>query len=134
MARGQPSIAHVKDMICAINAIAPQKSDLLPLLRCKILPIRRSRAGFTQVSFQNPQSNFAVADRTKLAKIFEDHVGFLDFSLDEVRQLDPFVHALGLSQNLLSSLCIEETACTDDGILDSDLIERFIERAYFLLR
>ena len=134
LAQGQPSIADVKEMIWAISAMDPEKRDLIPLVPCNILPVRRVRHGSAEVSLQICGSNFSVVDRTKLADIFREHVGFLDFSLEEVRQLDPFLQALDLSKKFLSCVCTEETACSDDGALDVDLAENFKNRAYDLLR
>lgn len=134
LADGQPSIDHVKEMIWAISAMNPETSDLIPLVPCNILPVKRVRHGSAEVSLQNCGSNFTVVDRTKLADIFRGHVGFLDFSLEEVRQLDPFLRALNLSKKYLSCVCTEETACSGDGVLDTNLTEKFNDRAYHLLR
>jgi hypothetical protein len=134
LARGHPSISEVKELIWAISAMDPKECDLISLVSLNILPVRRTRHGLAEKSLQNCESNFAVVDRTKLADIFEDHVGFLDFSLEEVRQLDPFLQATGLSKKYLSSVCTAETACGDDGVLDVELTEKFKDRAYHLLR
>lgn len=112
----------------------PGKRDLIPLVPCNILPVRRVRHGSAEVALQNCGSNFSVVDRTKLADIFRNHAGFLDFSLEEVRQLDPFLQALDLSKKFLSCVCTEETACSDDGVLNTDLTQEFNDRAYYLLR
>ncbi len=134
LAQGQPSIAVVKEMIWAINAMDPTKPDLIPLVPYNILPIRRMRHGSADMSLQNCGSNFSVVDRMKLADIFRDHTGFLDFSLEEVRQLDPILQALDLSKKFLSRVCIEETACSNNGVFDMDLTQEFNDRAYYLLR
>ncbi|CZR67410.1 uncharacterized protein PAC_17309 [Phialocephala subalpina] len=134
LAHGQPSIIEVKKMIWAISAKDPKRSDLTPLLSCNILPVKKARHDSANVSLQNCGSDFTVVDRTKLADIFKGHVGFLDFSLEEVRQLDPFLQALDLSKKYLSRVCTDETACSDDGVLDVDLTENFKNRAYDLLR
>jgi hypothetical protein len=120
-------------MIWAINAMDPKERDLSSLVARNVLPVTRSGnpAGTT---LQNCGNNFTVIDRTKLADIFREHVGFLDFSLEEVRQLDPFLQALDLSRKYLSRVCTEETTCGDDGVLDRTLTEEFKDRAYHLLR
>lgn len=133
LAELRPLISDVKDMIWAINAMDPKESDLTPLMARNVLPVRRwgNSAGTT---LQNCGNNFTVLDRTKLADIFREHVGFLDFSLEEVQQLDPFLQALGLSRKCLSRVCTEETACRDDGVIERALTEKFKDRAYHLLR
>ncbi|KAE8447535.1 hypothetical protein EG329_010665 [Mollisiaceae sp. DMI_Dod_QoI] len=134
LAHGQPTVVNVKQMIWAINAMDPKKSDVDPLLRCSILPIETAGSRSPSISFQTCQGNFVINDRMKLADTFVGRVGFLSFSLEEVRQLDPFLQALDLSKKYLSSVCIEETACTDDGVVDVNLTEQVRDRAYYLLR
>lgn len=134
LASKQPLITDMKDMIWAINAMKPSKSDLAPLAGLKILPIKRLKGGSFVVSLRNSESNYIVVDRQKLADIFEDYDKFLDFSLEEVSQLHPFLHALELDKNYISRLCTEESACSDDGVLDVSLTEKFQKRAYYLLR
>jgi hypothetical protein len=97
LAHGQPSIADVKKMTWAMSALESEKRDLTSLVPCNILPVRRVRHGSIEVLLQNCGSNFSVVDRTKLVNIFRDHVAFLDFSLEEVRQLHPFLEALDIS-------------------------------------
>ena len=121
-------------MIWAINALDPKESDLMSLLNHNIFPVRRLDVVSAETTLQNCGSNFTIIDRTKLADIFRAHVGFLDFSLEEVRQLDPFLQALTLSKKYLSHVCTEETACNDGGVLDVALTENFKDRAYYLLR
>jgi len=131
LAQGEPSLANIEQMIWAINAMDPKKDDLKTLVNCNILPVRYDSA---DISFQNCRSNFFIIDRVKLEDIFKGHVGFLAFSLEEVRQLDPFLQALDLSYKFLSQVCIEETACSEDGVVDKNLTEQLRDRAYDLLR
>ncbi len=84
-------------MTWAMSALESEKRDLTSLVPCNILPVRRVRHGSIEVLLQNCGSNFSVVDRTKLVNIFRDHVAFLDFSLEEVRQLHPFLEALDIS-------------------------------------
>lgn len=134
LAQGQPSVTAIKAMIWAINAMDPKESDLLPLVQHNILPVRITGHASAGISLQNCRRNFTVIDRTKLADIFTGHVGLLDFSLEEVRQLEPFLQALDLGKKYLSRVCTEESACSDDGDLDEILTDKFKDRAYHLLR
>jgi len=86
------------------------------------------------VSFQNANSNFVVNDRPKLEEVFKDHIGFFDFTLEEVRQLAPFLKALGLENNYLSHVTTEETACTENKLCDANLTQSFKNKSYGLLR
>lgn len=134
LAQGHPSVSAIKGMIDAINKMNPKKEDLSSLLEVNFLPILRINPPGEALRFQNSRSNFSIIDRTKLGEIFKSHTGFLDYSLEEVQNLAPFLKALGLSNKFLSRLCIEETACGDSGLMDLDLTEKFRNRAYYLLR
>jgi hypothetical protein len=128
-----PSVSKVKEMIWAINKMEPKQGDLNILITSEILPVRRPGSASNSYAFQSCQNNFAIIDRTKLAEIFDGHATFLDFTLEEVRQLYPFLHALDLERNYLSLLCDEETACVDNGSVDRKRTAEFKERAYDLL-
>jgi hypothetical protein len=119
--------------ILAINAMHPKPVDLECLEGCNILPIRGPSLE-EDAFLTHSQDDFAINDREKLAKMFNGHVKFLDFSLEEVCHLEPFLQALGLSKNFLSRLCTEKTDCDDDGIFEDTLTAKFKNRAYYLLR
>lgn len=113
----------------------PDHGDLDTLLTSDILPVRRPEPSPNQsIFFQSCQTDFVVVDRIKLADIFDGHVAFLDFTLEEVKQLDPFLHALSLGKKYLSLMCEEKTACDESGLFDSKLTAEFNDRAYDLLR
>lgn len=134
LANEQSSINQIKGMLWAINTMDPKQNDLASLLTQNILPIRKMRHGTAELSLQNCGADFVVTDRAKLENIFADSATFLDFSLEEVRQLDPLLQALNLSEKYLSHVYTEETSCSDDGISDWDLTLGFKDRAYHLLR
>jgi hypothetical protein len=134
LAHGRPSVHDIKKMIEAINAKDPKREDLISLAEVRFLPIRRTEPTSAEVCFQKSRSNFSVVDRTKLADIFKQHTGLLDFPLEEVLSLAPFLQALDLGNKYLSKLFTEETACPNDGFLDEGLTRNFKDRAYYLLR
>ena len=134
LSKGQPSPDKLKKMIWALNDMNPKESDLRPLMSCDFLPIRVGRSGSDSISLQSCSRNFAITDRAKLASSFTGQIGFLDFSLEEVRQLRPFLQALDLDRKYLSFICIENTACNEDRVLDRKLTKEFQDRAYYLLR
>jgi hypothetical protein len=134
LAQGQPSFADVKQIIWAINSMDPKERDLEAMRSCNILPISGDPSSADGTSLQTCQSTFVIIDRVKLADIFSGYIGFLDFSLEEVRQLDPFLKALRLGDKYLSCVCTEATACSEDGIPDRELTTEFMDRAYALLR
>ncbi|KAH6672240.1 hypothetical protein B0J14DRAFT_69385 [Halenospora varia] len=133
----RPSISRVKELIWAINAMDPEPADLETLLTSDILPVRILDGDSSHIIIlQAPQSDLAINDRNKLARVFQNTPGatILDFTLEEVLQLEPFLQALGLQNKYLSSMYDEETACGDEGVVDNNLTEKFRERAYDLLR
>jgi len=107
------------------------------LLDSAILPVNTVHPDQNRTTrLQTPGSAYAINDRNTLARVFESEPGatFLDFSLDEVLQLAPFLQALNVQDKYLSSIYDEETACEDDGVVDNSLTKAFKERAYDLLR
>jgi hypothetical protein len=124
----------MKRMMKAINAKDPKREDVISLAEVRFLPIGRTGPGSAEVRFQNCRSNFSIVDRAKLADIFKQHTGLLDFSLEEVLSLAPFLQALGLGNKYLSQLCTEETARPNHGVLAEDLTQNFRNRAYYFLR
>lgn len=128
-------IARVKQLIWAVNEMKPKSADLNILLTCKFLPVRGLQRGAgTEIELRSSQSDFVIVDRSKVARIFEDDLEFLDFSLEEILQLKPFLRAMGLSDKYLSKLYSEETDCQGESMLDSRLTADFNSRAYELLR
>lgn len=135
LATQQPTTQRVKQLIWAINGMKPRPSDLNTLSTCDFLPVRVSRHGVAQhIEFLACQSDFAIVDRIKLADIFEGHVDFLDFSLEDILQLEPFLTSLDLGDKYLSQVCREETDCQGESSLDNRLTADFKIRAYDLLR
>jgi hypothetical protein len=121
-------------MIWAINNMDPRQGDLELMVECSILPVREGQPSSESVTFRNCHDNFVVTDRVKLGEVFQGHIGFLDFSLEEVRQLNPFIQALNLDRKFLTLVCKKRTACTEERVLDARLTTEFKDRAYALLR
>lgn len=126
------SIESIKKMIKAINRMNPTRQALESLATCYILPIRRHASG--NIKLGHIQETFAIIDTTKLLAIFRDHVDVLDFSLEEVHELAPFLEGLGVQYKYLSRLCTTQTACREDGIIAGRLTREFTDRAYEILR
>ena len=130
-----PTVPRVKDMIWAINRMNPEQADLEVLLDSNFLPVRALRpdSGY-ELSLQSCRHEFAINNRSRLAELFNGHVSFLDFELEEVRQLEPFLRSLDLEDKYLSNVCGEETACSGNGLIDTRRTAEFKERSYDLLR
>jgi hypothetical protein len=132
-----PSVSKVKEMIWAINAMDPVESDLAPLRNSKFLPVRqKDQNGTTLTDFQIQTDDFVINDRNRIAGIFqrESRIAFLDFTLEEIGQLNPLLQTLGLGTRYLSFLSDEMTACEDNGQIDAIQTSIFRDRAHYLLR
>jgi len=127
------SVVSVKEIIKAINKEGPERHDLESLATGLVLPIRRHLQNGS-ITLGNLQETFAIIDNTKLSAIFQDHVDLLDFSLEEVHELAPFLEGLGLQIKYLSRICTTQTACDEDGTVNESLTLDFTDRAYEILR
>jgi hypothetical protein len=116
----------------------PKQGDLDALLTLDTLPVKKflGQGPNRSTVLQSSETDFAVNDRNNIAKVFqrEHGVAFLDFTLEEVLQLKPFLQAMGLGSKYLSLISEEETVCEDEGLIESSLTAKFKERAYDLLR
>ena len=132
LGESRSSVESIKEMIKAINRKDPERQDLESLATCNVLPIRRQVFG--SITLGNLQETFAIIDNTKLSAIFQDHVDLLDFSLEEVHELAPFLGGLGLQSKYLSRLYTTQTSCDENGTADEILTRKFTDRAYEILR
>ncbi|EPE32824.1 ATPase of HSP90 chaperone/DNA topoisomerase II/histidine kinase [Glarea lozoyensis ATCC 20868] len=131
--RNGSSLADIKQTIKAINRMKPTWKDLQVLRAYGFLPIRRhSEDG--NVTLGNLFETFAVIDNTKISAIFNDHVDMLDFSLEEVLELEPFLHGLGLKSKYLSRIYTTDTDCGEGSTMDDKLTDNFMDIAYDILR
>jgi hypothetical protein len=137
-AQRNASIPEIKDSIWAINSMNPRKGDVDLLLIFNNLsitqPLQPNQQNGSTV-LQSSETQFFVNDRPKLKDIFQRRTPMLDFTLEEVRQLQPFLHALGVDQKYVSLQCDEKTDCSKEGSsIDSMLTADFHDRAYDLVR
>ena len=136
LATRHTTVHRVKQLIRAINEMKPSPNDLNILSTCNFLPVRvpQPPGEARRIEFRACQSDFAIIDRIKLEEIFEGRVELLDFTLEEILQLEPFLTSLGLRNKYLSLLCREETDYQGESLLDNRLTADFNDRAYDLLR
>ncbi|KAI0813926.1 hypothetical protein GGR55DRAFT_486989 [Xylaria sp. FL0064] len=139
-----PSLREIKDTIFVLNSLlqAPSDSgdDLDPsgLLECKIFPVRYPTADHqTDVRLTTGRAEFAIIDRQLFYEAFESQVKFLDFTLDEIRRLEPFISWLDFSRRYLS-VAVKEISIVRSENRASTLIRNsdrgLMKRAHSLLR
>lgn len=128
-------IQEVKDSIWTVNSLLatesrpPRSGDVV---RGRIFPIRHPNGS---VTCQSKTTEFLVVDREPLRLSFETKVKFLDFTLEEVVRLRPFLEWTHLEDRYLS-YCVKEITSFHGGAAQPTLnTDRQIRnRAYALLR
>lgn len=114
-----------------VSALNP-KSDTLrsQLQHCLCFPVRKSSGDILWLSYR---SAFAIVDRIKYGTIFRDKIKTLDFTLEEMHSVRPFLRGLGLEERMLSQSVIEETQ-VEEASSDSDLTKSLRSKAYAITR
>ncbi|PWY74068.1 hypothetical protein BO83DRAFT_407964 [Aspergillus eucalypticola CBS 122712] len=133
---GSSSVAEVKSTIWTLNSLLQgQQADIAPaeqVVNNAVFPVRFPHGG---VQLQTAASAFAIADRKHLFSYFSSKANLLDFEVDEVPRLEPFIQWTGLNGRYLS-LCIKEiTMVGGDHARDLSNPDRDIsQKAHGLLR
>jgi len=111
-----PPIAAVRETIWALNSLLPSTGhlpDKEPVFRGAIFPVKYPNGS---VKLQSGCTQFAIADRKTLGDIFVPHAKTLDFTLDEVRLLRPFLSWLNLESRYLSTSVREISTVAGGGM------------------
>ncbi|KAF5718969.1 hypothetical protein FGLOB1_1383 [Fusarium globosum] len=112
-----PSVAAVKETIWALNSLLDTTTDSPdeePIFRGSVFPVRYPNKS---VKLQSGRTQFAIADRKALGDIFAPQAKMLDFTLDEVRRLRPFLSWLDLEKRYLST-SVREISTVAGGRMD----------------
>ncbi|KAK8038632.1 hypothetical protein PG993_007043 [Apiospora rasikravindrae] len=108
------TIEEVKESIQTVNSLLPSSShppSPQGVVDGRIFPIRTPSGMITVVS---KAVEFFIADRESLRSAFQTKVKFLDFSLEEVVRLQPFLEWAGLESRYLSR-CVSEMTSFHGG-------------------
>lgn len=106
LSTGPVSIDDIKAIIHKINLLPLEAHDREGLLDLKFLPVVLPESSVVLCS---PTESFFIADRTEHRSAFEGKVPFLDFSLEETRQLHQLLLFLGLDSRYTSAAVREKT-------------------------
>jgi len=106
VAQSSPSINDIKSLIWQINTFDPTVGDLEKLHGSKIFPIRKANG---RLELRTRLARFSIIDRQPWADAFEGKLDFLDFSLKEVRTLEPFLSHMEVG-GYLSEVVIEKSS------------------------
>jgi hypothetical protein len=107
LAKSNPSKNALKELIFAINLMLAGESDppRNTIGKLNVLPVNTKDG----LKLQSTRHEFAIADRQKLWEAFRKHVSILAFSLEEVRELRPFLRWMNLEGRYLSRTVVERT-------------------------
>jgi hypothetical protein len=122
---------QTKATILHLMKMNPSEKSLEPVKGLGIWPIR-SPPGLI-IDNRSSLGEFVIADHEELRKAFEGKLYSLDLTLEELRELRPFLLALGMKNKYLSSR-VEEMTDVEDSSLSTNLTKRYRSRAHFLIR
>lgn len=129
------SAEDVKPLLWAFNSLL--QSEYNPpnpsrMLQRRVFPVRTPNG---QVTLHSSQTEFAIVDREGYFNAFRDRVKVLDFSLQEICRLKPFIAWARLEPRYLSK-CVKEVSRLEDEVaIPVSAMNRDLKRkAYGLLR
>ncbi|GFF32149.1 conserved hypothetical protein [Aspergillus udagawae] len=132
---GKLSAEEVKQTIWLLNSYMQDENNLpdpRQVLTAKVFPVRYPTGG---VELCSSAVDFAIADRKHLLDSFSNKAKFLDFNVNEIARLEPFLQWTGLHRRYLSSLIKEISTVRGDSHKSLTSSDRNIARkAYGLLR
>ncbi|KAH8901208.1 hypothetical protein GQ53DRAFT_707485 [Thozetella sp. PMI_491] len=133
--RVSTSVQEMKESIWTVNSLLLTGSKIPPSQQIRnscVFPIRHTNGS---VKCGSTTTEFFVVDREPLRERFGSMVKFLDFNLEEVARLRPFLEWTQLEAKYLSN-CVKEITSFSGGVARPTLNEnrQLRNRAYALLR
>lgn len=125
----------IKQTIWLLNSYIQNESNIpdpKAVLQARVFPVRYPNG---TVELYSSAVDFAIADRKHLLDLFSGRARFLDFDVNEVARLEPFLQWTGLDKRYISSSVKEISMVRGDSHRALTSPERNIARkAYGLLR
>ncbi|KAF0329343.1 ino80 chromatin remodeling complex protein [Colletotrichum asianum] len=112
--RASVTSSEIKDLIWAVNSLLPtvqKPPSSREVLKTKIFPIAYPNG---RVTVGTATTGFCVIDRESLRSSFKNKVNFLDFTLEQVARLRPFLEWTHLENRYLSR-CVKEITSFHGG-------------------
>lgn len=126
-------IASIKGAIKCISNLDPTIEDLDELLNLSCLPVHVP--GSSTIKLMKPSDKFFIADRREYEQVFKEKVPVLDFLLEEIYYLWPFIEALELTDRYMSVAVQEKTGVQQSSeALSKSLSQDFRAKAGALYR
>jgi len=113
--RLERSVEATKAAIWSLNALLQtDHADVnsKPMLEASVFPVCDREC---TVTLEPATSNFAIGDREHLIERFSSGAKMLDFSMEEVRRLRPFLEWLGFMPRTLSAAVEEITSASGES-------------------
>lgn len=128
-----PSTSRIKSAMQSINQLGPETADVQGLANVEFLPLRLGNNGRTE--FGCPSSEFWIVDREEYGRAFNGKIHVLSFSLEENREFQQCLLALGLEQKYMS-VAVQPTTTVQqpDQAPSRSLTRDFREKATALFR
>lgn len=127
--------AEVKQTIWLFNSYMQKESDLpapREVLTAKVFPVRYPTGS---VELCSSAVNFSVADRRHLFDSFSQKAKLLDFNVNDIARLEPFLQWTGLDRRYLSTSIKEiSTVWGDSHTFLTSSCRNIARKAYGLLR
>ncbi|PYH67489.1 uncharacterized protein BO88DRAFT_416453 [Aspergillus vadensis CBS 113365] len=132
--RGMTPINEVKDTIWLLNSYLQSEQDppsSTSLLESREFPVRYPNG---VVELRSSTVDFTISDRKHLSQYFFDKALFLDFSTEEVLQLEPFIEWANIETRYISSCVKEISSHTSDSYRSlTSPDQKISQKAYGLL-
>jgi hypothetical protein len=125
-----PTTTEVMQEMLNICALNPSVQSLKTLADCKCLPVRLTSG---EIQWMASSEDFAIVDRREWGEKFENKIKLLDFSLEQVHRLSPFLHGLNLGHRYLSKMVKVDTN-VEGGSLHQKLTHDLRAKAYAIAR
>ena len=125
-----PPTDAVKELIKQINSMGPR---LGALERLEMLPMLPVKSVDGQIFLARKTDAFAIVDHETYQELFSSKVPFLDYTKEEVHELQPFISALGLQERYISQL-VQETSTVNVSSKSARLSNEIKQKAYALFR
>ncbi|KAF4924992.1 hypothetical protein CGCVW01_v003742 [Colletotrichum viniferum] len=112
--RASATSSEIKDLIWAVNSLLPtvqKPPSPRDVLKTKIFPIAYPNG---RVTVGTATTGFCIIDRESLKYSFRNEVNFLDFTLEQVARLRPFLEWTHLEDRYLSR-CVKEITSFHGG-------------------
>ena len=101
-----PDRREIMQEMMNISAFSPTSEAVKDLSDTKCLPVKLPSG---EIHWLSKRGSFAIIDRREYGEAFAGRINILDFSLEEVHSIRPFLLALGLEKRYMSRAVTEHT-------------------------